>query len=157
VELPSDGPAAAGSSNGGLLDKMAGVPAETVEMICGFTGMDEQRVRYALVQCSGDADRAAEWLFSHMDDNIDIAELGAQDAASAVNAGKTAAGGAPTHAGSARFRLKALVCHEGASTLSGHYVAYVHHGAAPTDAAAAGQRGAAVRGQWQEDRLGVLQ
>ena len=96
-------------------------------------GFSEQHAAGALKATGNDMERAADWLFSHMDD---------LDGAVAALEGEGGAGGgdASTNAsledGNGRYRLRGFVSHIGGNTGSGHYVAHVRKhlpGAAPGD------------------------
>ena len=64
------------------------------------------------------ADQAAEWLFSHMDelDSLVEAHLADQEASSA-----------PVDDGPAQYKLRSFVTHIGRNTGCGHYVAHVRN------------------------------
>lgn len=104
-------------------------PAEAVESLT-VMGFDVKRCKYALKQTSNNVERAVEWLFSHMDDDIPseaeqkaaaeeqnaaAAELNAAAASSALDD--------PSHKGV--YRLVSFITHLGKSTGSGHYIAHV--------------------------------
>eukprot|EP00934_Nitzschia_sp_Nitz4_P004125 Nitzschia sp. Nitz4//scaffold64_size103689//67382//69975//NITZ4_004441-RA/size103689-snap-gene-0.118-mRNA-1//1//CDS//3329556145//4115//frame0 len=77
------------------------------------------QVRAALKETNGAADRAADWLFSHMDDlDTAIAALQAKQAPSA-------APDVPLEDGNGKYQLSAMVSHIGKNTGSGHYVAHI--------------------------------
>jgi ubiquitin carboxyl-terminal hydrolase 5/13 len=65
--------------------------------------------------------RAIDWVFSHPDDVGDVEGPGGGDSVAAT--------GPPQLAGSAdlpaKFELQSIVCHKGASTHTGHYVAFI--------------------------------
>ncbi|KAI0249448.1 ubiquitin carboxyl-terminal hydrolase 14 [Lactifluus subvellereus] len=93
-------------------------------------GFSPAQARKALRETSGDAERAVEWLFSHIDDP------GEEEGASASGGG---GGGDPAQSDNAaatatlpgssalpaRYRLRAFVSHKGPSVHSGHYVAHI--------------------------------
>lgn len=79
------------------------------------------QVRAALKECSGAADRAADWLFSHMDD-LDgaIARLQMKDEAVDTDSEPSS-----LEDGDGKYVLVGLVSHIGKNTGSGHYVAHL--------------------------------
>jgi len=99
-----------------------GVVMSLVENLGCFT-MDQ--VRAALKETSGAADRAADWLFSHMDD-LDgaIAAINRNEVA-AVASSHTAL---PLEDGDGEYILVGMVSHIGKHTGSGHYVAHLKRG-----------------------------
>lgn len=117
-----DGGAAAPAAAASSSDVDESVVMSLVENLGCFTA---DQVRAAVKHCSGAADRAADWLFSHMD-NLDGA-IAALESASA-----TAAGGSsvpksttPLEDGDGKYNLVGLVSHIGKNTGSGHYVAHL--------------------------------
>ena len=79
-------------------------------------------MRAALKHCAGAADRAADWLFSHMDD-LDGAIAALESPATASASGpKTQV---PLEDGDGNYTLVGLVSHIGKNTGSGHYVAHL--------------------------------
>ena len=91
-----------------------------VETLGAFTA---DQVRVALKETSGAADRAADWLFSHMDD-IDgaIAALHNKNVATTTSSGPSS----PLEDGEkGMYTLQGMVSHIGKNTGSGHYVAHL--------------------------------
>eukprot|EP00984_Skeletonema_dohrnii_P033481 scaffold30221_cov67-Skeletonema_dohrnii-CCMP3373.AAC.1 len=88
-----------------------GVVMSLVENLGCFT---VDQVRAAVKHCAGAADRAADWLFSHMDD-LDgaIAALESSAAASASSEPKTKT---PLDDGEGKYSLVGLVSHIGKNT-----------------------------------------
>eukprot|EP00980_Cylindrotheca_fusiformis_P017204 scaffold5296_cov215-Cylindrotheca_fusiformis.AAC.7 len=80
------------------------------------------QVRAALKETSGAADRAADWLFSHMDD-LDGAIASLQD----KNAATSALSPVELDDGPGKYRMVGMVSHIGKNTGSGHYVAHIKH------------------------------
>jgi ubiquitin carboxyl-terminal hydrolase 5/13 len=113
--LPGAGPSAPSGGNSGVDE---GVVVSLVENLGCFT-MDQ--VRAALKETSGAADRAADWLFSHMDD-FDGA-IAALDAKQASFSGSVPA--VPLEDGPG---LIGMISHIGKHTGSGHYVAHLKRG-----------------------------
>jgi ubiquitin carboxyl-terminal hydrolase 5/13 len=114
-------PAAASSSSDTGVDE--GVAMSLVENLGCFT-MDQ--VRAALKQTNGAADRAADWLFSHMDD-LDGAIASLNDVAqSSFTAGP--AKSLPLEDGEGKYTMIGMISHIGKHTGSGHYVAHLKRG-----------------------------
>ena len=114
--LPESGGGASPSSSS---DVDEAVVMSLVENLGCFTA---DQVRAAVKHCNGAADRAADWLFSHMDD-LDgaIAALGS----STPTSGGTSAPSVPLEDGEGKYALVGLVSHIGKNTGSGHYVAHL--------------------------------
>lgn len=81
------------------------------------------QVRAALKETQGAADRAAEWLFSHMDDlDSVIASLqGSSDGGGQSTPKK------PLEDGGGNYSMVGMISHIGKNTGSGHYVAHIKH------------------------------
>jgi len=97
-----------------------GVVMSLVDNLGCFTA---DQVRAAVKHCAGAADRAADWLFSHMDDldgAIAALESSATSGASSEPKSKT-----PLEDGVGKYSLVGLVSHIGKNTGSGHYVAHL--------------------------------
>lgn len=82
------------------------------------------QVRAALKECNGAAERAADWLFSHMDD-LDGAIAQLQSTSNNSTADTSSDAAAPLEDGEGKYRLVGLVSHIGKNTGSGHYVAHL--------------------------------
>lgn len=82
------------------------------------------QVRAALKECNGAAERAADWLFSHMDD-LDGAIAQLQSTSNNSSADTSSDAAAPLEDGEGKYRLAGLVSHIGKNTGSGHYVAHL--------------------------------
>jgi len=120
ADLPEQWSTPAASVDGGI----AGVDEETVATLVASLGcFTADQVRAALKETNGAADRAADWLFSHMDD-LDAAVF-------AINkrATESAAAGPvpelPLEDGHGEYSLIGTVSHIGKNTQSGHYVAHM--------------------------------
>jgi len=127
--MPEPGASAAPAAASGAGD---GVDEATVMSLVENLGcFTADQVRAALKEANGAADRAADWLFSHMDD-LDgaIAALVSKDStstsgsSSAMNAVSTATP-LPVEDGSGKYTLVGLISHIGKNTGSGHYVAHL--------------------------------
>lgn len=110
-------PAAVGDDS--VIDE--GVVVSLVENLGCFT-MDQ--VRAALKETCGAADRAADWLFSHMDD-LDgaIAALHSKETSTS-----TSSSAPPLDDGEGKYAMVGMVSHIGIHTGSGHYVAHLKRG-----------------------------
>jgi ubiquitin carboxyl-terminal hydrolase 5/13 len=92
-----------------------------VENLGAFTS---DQVRAALKETGGAADRAADWLFSHMDD-IDGA-IAALNTNSSVTEPTNKAVKIPLEdADQGTYKLQGMISHIGKNTGSGHYVAHL--------------------------------
>ena len=91
------------------------VSQESIDTL-GQMGISAPQARKALKETDGDVNRALDWVFSHPDDQGDFGEPDAGG-----DPGPSA--GAPVVVGSAhlpaRFKLKSIVCHKGASIHAG--------------------------------------
>ncbi|KAH8062796.1 hypothetical protein JL721_8704 [Aureococcus anophagefferens] len=107
----------------------------------GFTA---RQAEGALKACDGSTERAADWIFSHMDD-LD----GAVEAALAAPAGGAPAPPAPgaddMDDGDAVYELKGLVSHIGANTACGHYVAHLRETRTATSSSSTTRRSPSPR------------
>lgn len=100
----------------------AEVNPETLMMLTSM-GFSEAQVIPVLKHTNGDAERAADWLFSHSDDlDGSIAALSGDAAA----ASSTPSGSGPRlDDGPGVYKLRGFVSHVGRNTGSGHYVAHI--------------------------------
>jgi len=114
--LPEGDSTAAVSSSS---DVDESVVMSLVENLGCFTA---DQVRAAVKHCSGAADRAADWLFSHMDD-IDSAVAALESASASASSVSTSS--TPLEDGEGSYNLIGLVSHIGKNTGSGHYVAHL--------------------------------
>jgi len=98
-------------------------------MTLSSMGFSEAHASAALGACSGNMERAADWLFSHSDD-LDgaVAQLSAAAGAGASSGSGGGGGGSTTAAppvdGPGIYKLRAMVSHIGKTTGSGHYVCH---------------------------------
>ncbi|KAL3908136.1 MAG: hypothetical protein SGILL_008598, partial [Bacillariaceae sp.] len=118
--MPEPGQSAASGDNGSGVDE--GVVMSLVDSLGCFT---PDQVRAALKETNGAADRAADWLFSHMDD-LDgaIAAINSRASESAT----PAAPKLPLEDGNGKYTMVGTVSHIGKHTGSGHYVAHLRRG-----------------------------
>lgn len=113
--MPEGGaPAAAGGASDGVDTAVA---QSLVDSLGCFT-MDQ--VKAALMETNGAPDRAADWLFSHMD-NLDGAIAALQDKKAAADA----ASNIELDDGPGKYKMVGMVSHIGKNTGSGHYVAHI--------------------------------
>jgi len=114
---PVGAPAAAPTPAGGAPS------VETLSLLTGM-GFDDRQATAALKACANSVERAADWLFSHMDDlTAAVAEVEAAGAATVAPA--SAGGRTPVYAdGPGAYKLVGIVSHMGANTSCGHYVAH---------------------------------
>lgn len=116
---PLPEPSASGAS-----ESDAGMDEGIVETLVASLGcFTSDQVRAALKETNGAADRAADWLFSHMDD-LDgaIAALQSKDQAATSS---TAATSTTLEDGEGKYTMVGMVSHIGKNTGSGHYVAHL--------------------------------
>ncbi|GES62714.1 ubiquitinyl hydrolase [Aspergillus terreus] len=85
----------------------------------GEMGIDVTRAQIALAATDGDVTRAIDWVFSHPD----ITEAADNQQPAADSAGGPKSEGFDSRP--ARYQLRSIVCHKGASVHAGHYVAFV--------------------------------
>ncbi|KAL8703553.1 MAG: hypothetical protein Q9201_003257 [Fulgogasparrea decipioides] len=97
-----------------------GVNPESIEMMAAM-GISAPQARKALKETGGDVSRAVDWVFSHPNDQGDF-EDEAKDNVANADSGRAMAGSSEVPA---RFRLRSIVCHKGASIHAGHYVAFI--------------------------------
>ncbi|KAJ1407012.1 hypothetical protein B484DRAFT_456680 [Ochromonadaceae sp. CCMP2298] len=104
-----------------------GVNAEAVAML-GAMGYSDAQTAAALKATDNNIERAADWLFSHMDD-LDAAVAEMMGGAGAGGAGGAEAGvganGVEAEDGEGKYTLMAVISHIGKSTDHGHYVCHI--------------------------------
>ncbi len=114
-----DAPLEAASPSGGAA---AEVDVESISSLSGM-GFTDRQATAALKACNGSLERAADWLFSRMDD-LDSAVAAVLDEQSSAPA---AAG--PSSAryldGSEDYELVGFISHMGSNTACGHYVCHI--------------------------------
>jgi ubiquitin carboxyl-terminal hydrolase 5/13 len=117
--LPEPGDAPASTSGESGVDE--DVVASLVENLGCFT-MDQ--VRAALKETGGQADQAAEWLFSHMDD-LDVAIATLNSKQITTTSATTVSSVHPLEDGDGNYVMVGMISHIGKHTGSGHYVAHL--------------------------------
>lgn len=95
--------------------------SEKIEALAAM-GFSQQQARKALCETSDSLERAVEWLFSHPEDTgeTELSQPGTDPGTTAIENLEARCGDLP-----AQFQLHSIICHKGASTHSGHYVAFV--------------------------------
>ena len=121
-ETPGDGNAATAGTSASNVDE--GVVQSLVENLGCFTA---DQVRAALQETNGAADRAADWLFSHMDDlDSAIAALQVSKKEDESSSSSSSAEPLPLEdSDSGKYTLSGMISHIGRNTGSGHYVAHL--------------------------------
>jgi len=100
---------------------------EAVAMLASM-GFAEAHVSAALKACGNNAERAADWLFSHADDlEGAVAALSGGDAGGG-GAGAGGPGGGDYEDGAGEYSLVGFVSHIGRHTSHGHYVCHMKRG-----------------------------
>jgi len=117
--LPKPNAAAPSKTNGDDIDET--VVTSLTENLGMFT-IDQ--VRAALKETNGAADRAADWLFSHMND-LEGAIANLQGNHTVGGPGKTVEQKLELEDGEGRYDMVAMISHIGKNTGSGHYVAHI--------------------------------
>lgn len=117
--LPEPSAAAPSKSNSDGIDET--VVMSLVDSLGMFT-IDQ--VRAALKETNGAADRAADWLFSHMDD-LDGAIANLQSNNVSGGTDEVAEEKLELEDGEGKYNMVAMVSHIGKNTGSGHYVAHI--------------------------------
>ena len=123
--VPAPAAAAAAAAAPSPVDE--GAVQDLVANLGMFTA---DQVRPVFVHCDGSAERAADWLFSHMDSlDADIAALGGAGGGGGGGGERDGEGGGGGEAalgdGPGVYSLRAIISHVGPNTSSGHYVAHV--------------------------------
>jgi len=96
-------------------------PNEEAIMMLSSMGFSREQVEVALKCTDNNADRAAEWLFSHAD-NLDEAVA---EASGSSDSGGDQNGTSKLDDGPGEYELVGFVSHTGKSTDCGHYVAHI--------------------------------
>lgn len=120
---PPDQQQSASSGGGGS----ASFNMEHVSMLQAM-GFSEDQAKCALSQTDHSPDRAAEWIFSHMDDlDAAVAKVQSESSAAASSTPAAAAAGPAKRLDgtSGEYSLVGFVSHIGKNTSSGHYVSHI--------------------------------
>eukprot|EP00877_Chromochloris_zofingiensis_P011173 jgi/Chrzof1/6309/Cz18g03010.t1 len=124
---------AAPAAPGATATATAGPDPEHVAMLEGM-GFNRDAATAALMATANNIERAADWLFSHMDDlDAAVARVRCEQQATAGGGRATASGAvAPATVsmmdGPGRYRLLAIISHMGSNTACGHYVSHIRKG-----------------------------
>ena len=89
----------------------SGANAESIAMLEGM-GFGAERAKAALAACGNNMERAVDWLFSHMDEDLPAAPAGANQESDDANK-------------KGEYELVGMLSHIGKNTGCGHYVAHV--------------------------------
>ncbi|CAM9616195.1 unnamed protein product [Chrysoparadoxa australica] len=121
---PAGKPLASGCCTGG--SGSSDPDAEAVAMLQSL-GFDERSAKAALLSTGNNSERAADWLFSHMDDlSSAVSQVREREVAgSAGSTGGAAAESSQLEDGEARYSLVGFISHVGKNTGCGHYVAHI--------------------------------
>jgi ubiquitin carboxyl-terminal hydrolase 5/13 len=146
VPAAAEGGGAAGASNTSTTGSASGVNVDDVDqamvqqLVDSLGCFTSAQVRAALKTTHNSMDRAADWLFSHMDDlDAAIAALESTSVSDHNGATTAAAGGAdasppstndvpsllPLDDGPGTYKLRGCISHIGKNTGSGHYVCHL--------------------------------
>ena len=86
-----------------------------------FTGFNRAQAIKALEETNNNIERAADWIFSHTDEIMDLDENTPQTSAS-----DTTTTAAPAYRdGAGQYKLVAFISHMGSNANVGHYVAHI--------------------------------
>jgi ubiquitin carboxyl-terminal hydrolase 5/13 len=135
-----DEPLQLSSGASGAPASATAIDPESIESL-GNMGFSAPQARQALKETGGDMERAVDWLFSHPDAVGDFGDDVMPTNDTNTNAGNVTSsnplfvGGEPLETGPAKFQLKSIVCHKGASIHAGHYVAFVRRERLPAQPA----------------------
>lgn len=98
-------------------------PSQEAVSSLGAMGFSSKLSRKALILSKGDANAAVEWLFNNPDDDGEIEVDRSKDIAAQKL--KLVNELLERPVGDAQYQIKAIVCHKGTSTHTGHYVVYI--------------------------------
>lgn len=120
------------SGGGGAAAAPGGIPPQDPEKLAmlGDMGFAREQCMAALLENGGDTERAANWLFTHMDalDTAVRAAMAKHEAQAPAAPAAAAGSAAVCLDGPARYDLLGFVSHMGGNTSSGHYVAHLRKG-----------------------------
>ena len=116
-----------GSTSDGSTSMDVDVDEAAVASLVANLGMfTAEQVRPVLTHVNGAQDRAADWLFSHMDSlDADIAALAAAPAAASSSSSPSGSDVQVVSDGQGVYDLIGFVSHIGPNTGSGHYVCHL--------------------------------
>jgi len=121
---PLPEPAAGAASSGG--NDTSGVDDAAVNSLVEMLGcFTVDQVRFALKETNGASDRAADWLFSHMDDVDALMIAASENADTRAAAGSTSLPPLEDSTDCSTYKLIGLISHIGKHTGSGHYVTHL--------------------------------
>jgi len=123
--LPTTTTTTTGGSSGGGGGGSNGPPAEAIAQLTSL-GFTEEQVLAALKSTQNNVERAADWLFSHMDDlAAAVASVNSSSSSSGGGGGGGSSNGAEFSDGEGRYDLVGFISHVGRNTTCGHYVAHI--------------------------------
>lgn len=107
-------------------ERQGGKPDAVPENVSMMTamGFTEYQAQAALKECSGDIERAADWLFSRAE-NLDEECAKVMGNTNRAQVGSNSSGNAELSDGYGSYELFAFVSHMGANTSCGHYVCHI--------------------------------
>lgn len=115
--------AATSTSGSGNNNDDDGIVMSLVDSLGCFTA---DQVRFALSECNGIPDRAADYLFSHMDELDILIANKKSSSATASSVSSTSSGRIPLDdSDTGAYTLIGMISHIGKNTSSGHYVAHI--------------------------------
>lgn len=97
------------------------VDPAVMQMLCGL-GFGKDAVELAVSSCNGDAQRAADWLFSHMDELPALVAAASSASSEEPSEGDTKM---EDNDGPGSYTLRAMISHLGKNTSCGHYVCHI--------------------------------
>lgn len=115
-----DAPLEAAAPSGGAA---AEVDVESISSLSGM-GFTDRQATAALKACNGSLERAADWLFSRMDD-LDSAVAAVLDEQSSAPAATAGPSSAQYLDGGEDYELVGFISHMGSNTACGHYVCHI--------------------------------
>jgi ubiquitin carboxyl-terminal hydrolase 5/13 len=92
-----------------------GLTQEQIDMVTGM-GFTTVQAKRALKEANGNVEAAIEWIFGHMEENMED-ELMPQVPPETAEPGSKEL--------PANFKLNSIICHKGGSIHAGHYVAFI--------------------------------
>ena len=114
-----DAPLEAAAPSGGAAE----VDVESISSLSGM-GFTDRQATAALKACNGSLERAADWLFSRMDD-LDSAVAAVLDEQSNAPAATAGPSSAQYLDGGEDYELVGFISHMGSNTACGHYVCHI--------------------------------